>query len=195
MLQNDVIEPAASLWASNVVMAKKFDDSLRLCLDYRQLNELTYKDSYSLLRISACLDIFGGAAFYSTMDGFWQTAMKPRDMDKTAFITRRGQFQFKVLSFVLANAPSLFQRIIGLILAELSWECCLVYVDNVVVFAQNFQEHVDRLGQVFDLLSAAGLKLKPSKCRLFQRRVAFGGHIVSRKGVKVDLSKIATFVD
>ena len=198
MLRNDVIEPAASPWASNVVLARKSDGSLRFCIDYRQLNELTYKDSYPLPRISACLDVLGGAAFYSTMDlrsGFWQTAMDPRDMDKTAFFTRRGQFRFKVLSFGLANAPSLFQRIMDLVLAGLSWECCLVYVDDIIVFARDFQEHMDRLGQVFDRLSAAGLKLKPSKCRLFQRRVAFLGHIVSREGVEADPSKIAAIVD
>ena len=100
MLRHDVIELAASPWASNVVLAKKADGSLRFCLDYRQLHELTYKDSYPLPRIGVCLDALGGASHFSTLDrrsGFWQTAMDPRDMDKTAFITRKGQFRFKVL--------------------------------------------------------------------------------------------------
>ena len=161
------------------MLAKKSDGSLRFCLDYRQLNELTYKDSYPLPRISACLDVLGGVVFYSTMDlrsGFWQTAMDPRDMDKTAFVTRRGQFRFKVLSFGL----SLFQRIMDLVLAGLTLSTCLVYVDDVIRFANSFEEHVERLGQVFARLSAAGLKFKPSKCKLFQRRVAFLGHIVSQ---------------
>ena len=106
LLENDLIEPAASPWASNVLLAKKADGSLRLCLDYRQLNNLTHKDSYPLPRISSCLDALGVASYFSTLDlrsGFWQTAMDPRDADKTAFITRKGQFRFKVLSFGLAK--------------------------------------------------------------------------------------------
>jgi len=140
MLRHDVIEPAVSLWASNVVLAKKSDGSLRFCLDYRQLNELTYKDSYPLPPISACLDALGSAAFYSTIrSGFWQTAMDPRDMDKTAFVTRRGQFRFNVLSFGLANAPSLFQRIMDLVLAGLTWSTGFVYVDDVICFANSLR--------------------------------------------------------
>ena len=84
--------------------------------------------------------------------GFWQTAMDQRDIDKTAFIRHReqGQFRFKVLSFGLANAPLMFQRIMDLVFAGFSWDYCLVYVDDTIVFARNFQEHVQRLGQVFD---------------------------------------------
>jgi len=116
-------------------------------------------------------------------------------MDKTAFDTRRGQFRFKVLSFGLANAPSLFQRIVDLVLAGRTWSNCLVYVDGVIRFASSVEEHVERLGQVFARLSAAGLMLKPSKCKLFQRRVAFLGHIVSQDGVEADPSKVAAIVD
>ena len=119
-------------------------------------------------------------------------------MDKTAFVTpltRRGQFRFKVLSFGLANAPSLFQRIMDLVLAGLTWSTCLVYVDDVICFANSFEVHVERLGQVFARLSAAGLKLKPSKYKLFQRRVAFLGHMVSQDGVEADLSKVVAIVD
>ena len=198
MLKNDIIEPAASPWASNVVLAKKSDGTLRFCVDYRQLNELTYKDSYPLPRISSCLDALGGSSFFSTLDlrsGFWQTAMDPRDADKTSFISRRGQFRFKVLSFGLANAPSLFQRIMDLVLAGLSWECCLVYVDDIVVFSKTFEQHIVRLTEVFNRLSGAGLKLKPNKCKLFQRRVTFLGHIVSGDGIEADPEKIAAIVD
>jgi len=85
MLRHRIIEPAASPWASNVVLAKQSDGSLRFCLDFRQLNEITYKDSYPLPRISSCLDALGGSSLFSVMDmksGFWQTAMDPCDMDK-----------------------------------------------------------------------------------------------------------------
>jgi len=198
LLQHDIIEPAASPWASNVVVAKKADGSLRLCLDFRQLNNLTHKDSYPLPRISSCLDALGGAKYFSTLDlrsGFWQTAMDPRDKEKTAFITRRGQFQFKVLSFGLANAPSLFQRIMELVLAGLSWEYCLVYVDDFIIFSKTFEEHVSRLSCVFDRLRNAGLKLRADKCKLFQRRVAFLGYIVSSGGIEPDPEKVRAVVE
>ena len=199
MLQHYIIEPAASPFASNVVLAKKSDGSLRFCIDYRQLNELTYKDSYPIPRISFCLDSLGGANFFSCLDlrsGFWQTAMDPQDADKTAFVTRRGQFKFKVLAYGLVNAPSLFQRIMDLVLAGLSWECCLVYIDDVIVFSKgDFHDHIAKLTLVFDRLRDAGLKLKPSKCRLFQRRVAFLGCVVSQQGIEPQPEKVSAVVE
>ena len=84
-------------------------------MDYRRLNDLTYKDSFPIPRIDTCLDALGDSVYFSTMDlrsGFWQVANDPRDADKTAFVTRNGQFRFKVLSFGLANSPSIFQRLI-----------------------------------------------------------------------------------
>ena len=149
-------------------------------------------------RISSCLDALGGSQYFSTLDlrsGFWQTALDTRDADKTAFITRKGQFRFKVLSFGLVNAPSLFQRIMDLVLVGLSWESCLVYVDDIIVMAPTFEQHVERLTRVFDRLKEAGLKLKPEKCRLFQRRVIFLGHIVSGQGIEPDPQKVTAVTD
>ena len=125
MLEANVIEPCASPWSSNVVLAKKADGSLRFCIDYRKLNDVTYKDSYPLPRIDTCLDALGGSTYFSTLDhrsGFWQVAIDPRDADKTAFFTRSGQFRFNVLSFGLANSPSMFKRLMDLILAGLTWK-------------------------------------------------------------------------
>ena len=117
MLWNDVIEPAASPWASNVVLVRK------ACVDYRQLNLQTYKAAYPLPRIETCLDSLGGSKFFSSPDfrlGYWQAAIDQEPVDKTAFVTRRGTFRFKVLSFGLTNAPTLFQRLIDLILTGLT---------------------------------------------------------------------------
>ena len=99
MVQAGVIEPCSSPWSSNVVLAKKADGSLRFCVDYRKLNDLTYKDSFPLPRIDTCLDALGDSMYFSTMDlrnGFWQVAIDPQDADKTAFVTRKGQFRFRV---------------------------------------------------------------------------------------------------
>ena len=193
MLAHDIIEPAASPYASNVVLVKKRDNSIRFCLDFRQLNEITYKDSYPLPRIDTCLQSISGAKFFSTLDlraGYWQTEIDERDRDKTAFVTRRGMYRFKVLSFGLANAPALFQRLMDLVLVGLTWECCLVYLDDVIVFSGTFSEHITRLNAVFERFRLANLKLKPSKCQLFQRRVTFLGHVVSEAGVEPEPGKI-----
>jgi len=98
MLQAGVVEPSASPWSSNVVLAKKSDGSLRFCVDYRTLNDLTYKDSFPIPRIDTCLDALGDSVYFSTMDlrsGFWQVAIDPRDAVKTAFVTRNGQFRLR----------------------------------------------------------------------------------------------------
>jgi len=116
-------------------------------------------------------------------------------MDKTAFVTRDGQFRFRVLSFGLTNAPSQFQKIMDLILSGLSRECCLVFADDIIVFSNSFDEHVRRLGLVLDRLSTAGLKLRPSKCKFFQRTVVFLGHVVSGKDVEADPSKVSAVLD
>jgi len=94
MLEHDVIEPAASPWCSNVVMVRKQDGTMRLCIDYRKLNCLTVKDKFPLPKIDTCLDTLNGREFFSTCDlrwGYWQTEIDECDHDKTAFVTRKGQ--------------------------------------------------------------------------------------------------------
>ena len=198
MLANDVIEPAISPWSSNVVLVKKKDGTMRFCVDYRRLNEITRKDSYPLPRIEDCLSSLGGACYFSTLDlraGYWQTEMDSKDADKTAFVTRRGVFRFKVLSFGLANAPSLFQRLMNYVLAGLTWEACLVYIDDIIVWGSSFDEHLRRLAEVLQRLREANLKLKPSKCQLFQRKVNFLGHVISAAGIEPDPEKIRSIVE
>jgi len=198
MLQHDIVEPAASPWSSNIVLIRKSDGGLRFCVDYRQLNELTYKDTYPLPRIDMCLNALGGSRLFSTLDlraGYWQTLIDERDRDKTCFVTRKGTYRFKVLSFGLANAPALFQRLMDLVLVGLTWEVCLVYLDDVIIMSENFDEHLRRLKIVFERLHAANLKLKASKCKLFQREVVFLGHLVTADGIAPDPAKIRAVQD
>ena len=192
MLEAKVIEPATSPWAANVLLVKKSDGSHRFCVDYRFLNKATKRDCYPLPRIDNCLESLGGSVFFSTLDlrsGFWQTEIAQEDRDKTAFITRSGQYRFTVLSMGLTNAPSQFQRLMDLVLAGLIWQACLVYLDDIIIFAPTFDLHIERLSDVFARLKKAGLKLKPSKCRLFARQVKFLGHIVSAGGIEADPEK------
>ena len=193
MLEQEVIEPTKSPWASNLVLVKKKDGSLRCCVDYRQVNTLTKKDAYPLPRTDMCLDAMSGACWYSTFDlrsSYHQVVMKEEDSEKTAFICREGQFKFKTMPFGLCNAGATFQRLMDLVMSGLNFEVCLVYLDDVIVFSSTMNEHFDRLRVVLSRLKGAGLKLKPSKCHLLQKHVAFLGHIVSEGGVSTDPEKI-----
>jgi hypothetical protein len=193
MLAAKIIEPAQSAYNSNVLLIKKRDGSLRFCVDYRRLNSRTVKDSYPLPRIDTCLESLGGSRYFSTLDlrsGYWQSEIAEEDRDKTAFSTRSGQYRFVVLSMGLANAPSQFQRLMDLVLAGLNFEACLVYLDDIICFSKTFEQHLQRLGAIFDRLVAANLLLTAQKCSLFQPEVHFLGHVVGRSGIAADPSKI-----
>ena len=198
MLQQDVIQPAKSPWASNIVLVKKKNGSLRCCVDYRQLNSATRKGAYPLPRTDMCLDAMSGARWFSTFDlrsSYHQVAMNEEDSDKTAFICREGQFKFKTMPFGLCNAGATFQRLMDMVMSGLAFEVCLVYLDDVIVFSTTIDEHFRRLSAVLTRLRDAGLKLKPSKCRLLQKHVAFLGHIVSENGVSTDPEKVRAVAD
>ena len=193
LLQNDFVEPAASPWASNVVLVRKKDGSFRLCVDYRRLNSVTYKDSYPLPHIDTCLGSMNGAVWFSTLDlrsGYHNIPIKESDRDKTAFITRRGCFRYKVMPFGLTCAPSVFQRLMDLVLCGLTYETCLVYLDDIIVFSRDVDSHLERLGEIFSRLRSANLKLHVKKCCLFQRRVNFLGHVLTEAWIEVQPEKV-----
>ena len=194
MLEKGIIEPCDGPWSSPIVLAKKKDGSLRFCIDYRKLNEATLKDAYPLPRIEDNLDTLGGSTWFSTLDlisGFWQVDMDEESRAKTAFtVGRGGLYQFRRMPFGLCNAPATFQRLMEKVLAGLQWEIAVLYIDDIVVFGSSIPEHLARLEILFDRLRKAGLKLKPSKCALLQRKVEFLGHIVSADGVEADPAKI-----
>jgi len=195
MAAANVIEPAASSWSSNVVLVSKKGSAMpRVTIDYRRLNELTYKDKFPLPHIQECLDALSGNLYFSTIDlscSFWQCGVKEQDRDKTAFVTRQGQWRFRVLPMGLCNSPSIFARLMSLVLRGLTFVTCLVFIDDTVVIGKTFEQHLDNLKEVFQRFRQANLKLKPRKCHLFQKRVKFLGHVVSHEGVEVDEDKVA----
>lgn len=194
MLKRGVIEPSNSAWASPVVLVTKKDGTPRFCLDYRKLNDCTVKDAYPLPRVDDCIDSLSGAKYFSSLDlnsGFWQVAMKPEDREKTAFATTMGLYQFTVMSFGLANAPSTFERLMENVLRGLQWEQCLLYMDDIIIPSKTVREGLERLEHVLQRLQMANLKLKPSKCSLFQTEVIFLGHIVSESGIATNPEKIS----
>ncbi len=186
MKRQGIIEPSVSPWASPVVLVTKKDGTTRFCIDYRKVNAATTKDAYPLPRIDDCLDSLAGSVWFSTLDlnsGYWQVEMEESSKAQTAFVSRSGLFQFKVMPFGLANAPSTFERLMEETMRGLQWEECLIYLDDIISFGKSFQEEIQRLTNVFDRLRAANLKLKPKKCHLFQQEVEFLGFVVSREGI------------
>lgn len=198
MLRLDIIEPSTSSWSSPLVLVTKKDGSLRVCVDYRLVNSLTVKDSYPLPRIDDSIDALRGSKWFSTLDlssGYWQVKMDPKDIDKTAFTTPYGLYQFKVMPFGLVNAPATFERLMEHVLAGLHWEVCLIYMDDIVIFSKTFEEHIDRLRLVFARLRKANLKMSPPKCKLFHHKVECLGHVVSEEGVGTDPKKTQTITE
>jgi len=165
MEKQGIIEKSASPWASNVVVVTKHDGTPRITLDYRMLNNVTYKDSYPLPNIADCSDAFKGSSWFGILDlrsSFYQVSLAEVDRDKTAFITRRGQWRFCSLPMGLSNSPATFQRLMDMVLRGLTWESVLVYINDIVVYAQTYEELKSRLEEVFIRLRGANLKLKPT---------------------------------
>lgn len=192
MLDNGIIEPSRSAWSSAIVLVPKKDGSTRFCVDYRKLNDVTIKDAYPLPRVDDCLDALANSKWFSSMDlnsGFWQIGMAEEHKEKTAFSTSLGLFHFKVMPFGLCNSPSTLSRLLEDVLRGLQWEECLLYMDDIIVPGPSFTECLKRLEHIFQRLKNANLKLKPSKCNLFQKSVKFLGHVVSDKGVHTDPDK------
>ena len=192
MVENGVCEASHSPWSSPVTLKTKKDGSTRFCIDYRRLNKLTVKDSYPLPRMDDCLAALGGNLFFSTLDlvsGYWQIPVAEKDREKTAFVTGDGLYQFKVMPFGLQNAPATFQRYMDKVLGGLKWQQLLVYMDDICVFGRTFEAHLASLEATLQRLEAHGLRLKPSKCMLFQKEFLYLGHVVSAEGIRADEKK------
>ena len=149
MRSEGIIEPSVSPWSSNRVLVKKKDGSLGFCVDFRQLNDITIKDSHPLPRIDDTFDALSGSKYYSTLDlksGYWQVGLSEEDKQKTAFsFPGGGLWQFTVMAFGLCNAPATFERLMERILHGLSYEICLVYLDDIIVHSKRFDKQIKNL--------------------------------------------------
>lgn len=193
LLKAQIIRESSSPFASPIVLVKKKDGSIRLCVDYRLLNSKTHKDAFPLPRIEESLDALSGARWFSTLDlaaGYNQVPVAEKDKMKTAFCTPFGLFEWNRMPFGLCNAPSTFQRLMERIFGDQHGQSWLLYLDDVVVFSSTVTEHMERLDAVLGRLQHEGLKAKLEKCSFFKPEVSYLGHIISREGVSTDPGKI-----
>ena len=169
------------------------------CIDLYRLNNRTVKDGYSLPRIEDALDCLHGAVWFSTMDlksGYWQVELEEEAKPLTAFtVGPLGFWECECMPFGLTNASATLQRLVESCLGGLHLNWCIIYLDDIIVFSRTLEEHLHRLKAIFNKLKAAGLKLKPSKCDLFQHQINYLGHVVSKEGVTTDPEKIKAITE
>lgn len=197
LLQQQVIQPSTSAWCSPPVLVKKNDGSYRLCINYKKLNSITRKDKYPLPRIDDLIERLHGARTFSTLDlksGYWQIPMAPLDACKTAFKTDSGLYEFTVMPFGVTNGPATFQRFMDQILRPVS-AFTMVYIDDIIIFSDNVDAHVQHLDRVLHELCRWNLRISLEKCTFFATEVRFLGFMVSASGIRADPTKVSAVKD
>jgi len=193
LVRHNIIRPSTSAWNAPIVVVAKKNGDIRMCVDYRKLNSVTKRPIFPIPEAQQLFDTLGGAGFFSTLDlsqGYHQVPVAEEDIPKTAFTTRKGQFEYLRMPFGLCSAPATFQRLMHTVLRNENWEKCLIYLDDILVFGKTAEEHYQRLISVLQRIRESGLKLSPEKCHFFQRQVEYLGHIVSREGIRTSPQKI-----
>src|SRR6266540_5908793 len=161
----------------------------RLCINYAPLNKCTIPDRYPLPNVNEMLSSFWGSKWFTVIDlasAYWQFQLRKKDRSKTAFLTRNGQYQFKVMLFGLNNIPVTFQRLMNKVLRQYIGKFVQVYFDDVIIYSNNLDEHKRHIKAVLEKIRKANLKLKSSKCQWFQIEFKFVGHLVGRNSVRSD---------
>lgn len=190
--EQGVIEPSKSPWSAPVVIAYR-NGKPRFCVDYHKLNAVTIPDEFPIPRQSDILALLSGAQVLSSLDvlsGFTQLELVDEDIEKTAFQMHFGLFQFKHLPFGLHNRPSIFQRVMQSILAPYLWIFCLVYINDIVIYSESYEEHLIHLDKVLEAIEKAGITHSPKKCHLFYSSILLLGHKVSQLGLSTYAEKV-----
>nr|GFC01043.1 putative reverse transcriptase domain-containing protein [Tanacetum cinerariifolium] len=174
------IRSSVSPWGAPVLFVQKKDGSMRLCIDYHELNKITIRNRYPLPRIDDLFDQLQGAMHFSKIDlrsGYHQLRVKEQDISKTAFRTRYGHYEFSVMPFGLTNAPTVFMDLMNRVFQEFLDKFVIVFIDDILVFSKSREEHEDHLRTVLQTLRQ-------------EKFVAFLGHIVSVEGIMMDPAKV-----
>ena len=166
-------------------MVRKSDDSLRMCVDYRQLSSRTVRDNYALPRIEDILDSLSGNNYFTVLD------MKADYHQIEILVEHKQRTAFTVGPLGLVNAPVTYQSLQEECLGDLNLKICFIYLDDVIVFSKTFEDHIQRLTLIFDRFRKFGLKLSPKKCSFFMKKVKFIGHIVLEEGIQTDPDKVS----
>jgi len=193
LLEKQFIWQSVSLWGAPVLLVKKNDGSMRLCMDYRQVNKVTIKNRYPLPRIDDLMDQLVGAEVFSKIylrSGYHQIRVKAEDVSKTAFRTRYGHYEYYVMPFGVTNAPGVFMEYMNRIFHPYLDQFVVVLIDDILVYSKSKEEHVGHLRIVLQVLKEKQLFAKLSKCEFWLREVSFLGHVISKGSIAVDPSKV-----
>ncbi|CAL9006102.1 unnamed protein product [Prunus brigantina] len=192
------IQPSVSPWGAPVLFVKKKDGTMRLCIDYRQLNKVTVRNRYPLPRIDDLFDQLKGAKYFSKIDmrsGYHQLRVREEDVPKTAFRTRYGHYEFLVMPFGLTNAPAVFMDLMNRVFRPFLDRFVIVFIDDILVYSKTLEGHKKHLRLVLKTLRRRQLYAKFSKCQFWLDRVDFLGHVISAEGIYVDPRKIEVVVN
>lgn len=189
---------STSEYAAPVLLVKKSDGTWRFCVDYRKINKITKEAKYPLPRIDDCLDRLGKAKYFSKIDlrsGYWQMKIAEDDIEKTAFRTQYGHHEWLVMPFGLQGAPSCFQRMMNHYLRKYLGKFVLVYLDDILIYSNTREEHLEHIQQVLQTLREKTLYAKGSKCDFFRTEISFLGFRVSEGHIDTDPGKISAIKD
>jgi hypothetical protein len=189
LLEKGFIRPSSSPWGCPTIFVKKKDQTLRMCVDYRPLNEVTIKNKYPLPWIDILFDQLNGVRVFSKIDlrsGYHQIRIRPKDIPKTAFTTRYGLFEYLVMSFGLTNAPAHFTYLMNSVFMPELDKFVVVFIDDILIYSKNEEEHAQHLHQLY---------AKFSKCAFWLEEIQFLGHVLSAKGIAVDPSKVKDILE
>ena len=195
MLENDIIEESQSNWSSPCILVPKHDGGFRFCTDFRKVNDKTKSDSFPIPRIADCIDQVGNAKFVSTFDmlkGYWQVPLTQRAREISAFVTPSGLYQYKVMPFGMKNAPATFQRMVNKLVRDI--DGCEGYIDDVVIFSDNWSDHIRQIERFFQIMREAKLTINLMKSEFGKATVKYLGHIVGQGQVRPLDAKIQTIV-
>ncbi|KAD4180266.1 hypothetical protein E3N88_28857 [Mikania micrantha] len=193
LLDKGFIRPSYSPWGAPVLFAKQKDGSFRMCIDYREVNKLTIKNRYPLPMIDDLLDQLQGAQYFSKIDlryGYHQLRVQEEDIQKTAFRTRYGHYEFIVMPFGLTNATAVFMDLMNRVCKPYQDQFVIVFIDDILIYSKSKAEHEQHLRKILELLKQEQLYAKFSKCEFWLREVQFLGHVVKSEGIHVDPAKI-----
>ena len=187
LLRLDVIKPSRSPWSAPIVPIWKKDGTLRMCVDYRKLNNATKPDRFPVPNMTDMVFGLQGMTYFTTLDlvkGYYQVPLDPASTEYTAFSTPSNHYEFKRLSFGLKNAPAAFQREMQEILKGFDGKRVMVYLDDIMIMSRSYREHLTLVEQVLATLRAYEIKIKPAKCSFFKQEAKYLGHVVSKDGLR-----------